>query len=176
MSRKKDKTNENLDDIKTSDAVSTASEEIKEEYADAEVVSDEKALEYLAMAQRVQAEFENYRKRNNESVRLAKIDGGNDVLMSILPVIDAVDRALSILTEKTSIEGVSLIRKQLASILTKYGVVEVGEVGDVFNPDFHNAVMREENSENSGKIIEVLQKGYSRNGKIIRYAMVKVAD
>lgn len=70
-------------------------------------------------------------------------------------------------------EGVNLIKKQLLSTLEKYKVKEIVCIGEEFDPNYHNAVMQEE-CENKNKILDVLQKGYTRNGKVIRYSMVKV--
>ncbi|MDR3185760.1 MAG: nucleotide exchange factor GrpE [Christensenellaceae bacterium] len=135
-----------------------------------------KVNEYKSMAQRIQAEFDNYRKRTNDSVRLARLDGGNDVILSILPVADAVERALLMLTDKSAIEGVGLIKKQLSSLFSKYDISEIGTEYENFNPQLHNAIMKVDDPENCGRVVEVLQKGYSRSGKVIRYAMVKVAN
>lgn len=136
--------------------------------------AEEKANEFKDMAQRIQAEFENYRKRNNDSIKNARLDGANDVILALLPVIDAVDIAKTLITEQASLAGVQLIRKQLTTLLEKYEVEEIACVGEAFNPDLHNAVLREEAEGMQDKIIEVLQKGYIRKGKVIRYAMVKV--
>ncbi|MDR2266159.1 MAG: nucleotide exchange factor GrpE [Christensenellaceae bacterium] len=160
------------------ETVSESQQSVEEEVPVANVASDNelKIQEYIVMAQRIQAEFDNYRKRNADSIKTARIEGANEIILGILPIADAIERAGAMITDKSALEGVNLIRKQLEALLTKYGVSETGTVGDVFNPDIHNALMCVPDPENAGKVIEVLQKGYSRNGKIIRYAMVKVAE
>ncbi|MDR0696752.1 MAG: nucleotide exchange factor GrpE [Christensenellaceae bacterium] len=182
MSRKKDKTEETVEKINDSDTgndakdQSVATETVAEVASEPKVEPDAKDAMYLEQIQRLQAEFSNYVKRNKGGLSQAKIDGSSEAILSFLPVKDAIERALSIITDTASLEGVALIRKQFDSVLTKYDVTEFGEVGDQFDPHFHNAIMRERSNENSGKVIEVLQKGYSRYDKVIRYAMVKVAE
>lgn len=137
--------------------------------------ADAKVKEYKELAQRVQAEFENYRKRTNDSAKTAASDGENGVILSVLPLMDTVSIAMGMVSDEKTVAGLQLIQKQFEAVLTKYGVEEIKAAGEVFNPDYHNAVMQVEDAENAGKVAEVLQKGYIRNGKVIRYAMVKVA-
>lgn len=133
------------------------------------------AEEYKALAQRIQADFENYRKRNNDSVKCARTEGNNEVFVNLLPVIDSVEIAIKVITEEKSREGVGLILKQLQSLFAKYGISEIAADGADFDPEYHNAVMQIEDEANADKVLEVLQKGYIRDGKVIRHAMVKVA-
>lgn len=133
------------------------------------------AEEFKSLAQRIQADFDNYRKRNNESVKQARAEGNNEVILNLLPVVDAVDIALKVIPDEKSREGVGLILRQIQALFGRYGVKEIEAEGQMFDPELHNAVMQEEDPENSGKIIEVLQKGYTREGKVLRHAMVKVA-
>jgi len=139
----------------------------------AKAVAD--AEEFKGVAQRIQADFDNYRKRNNDSVKTARLEGNNEVIINLLPVADSIEIALKVIPDEKSREGVSLIFKQLQTLFKKYGISEIDAQGESFNPDLHNAVMQVEDEANSGKVIEVLQKGYMRDGKVIRYAMVKVA-
>lgn len=134
-----------------------------------------KAEEYKSLLQRVQADFDNYRKRNVESVRAARIDGNNDVIAGLLPIADAIDRALTMITDEKSREGVALIQRQMDTLMGKYGVCEMKASGENFDPDLHNAILQVDDEDNAGKVVEVLQKGYTRDGKVLRYAMVKVA-
>ncbi|MFA5449568.1 MAG: nucleotide exchange factor GrpE [Clostridia bacterium] len=148
-----------------------------EEVLDAEKllqIADSKVKEYKELAQRVQAEFENYRKRNNDSVKQARYDGGNEIILGMLPIVDTVETALTMIKDAAVAEGVGLIHKQILSFLSKHEVEEVESLNKPFNPDFHDAIMQVEDEERSGLIVEVLQKGYIRAGKVIRYAMVKV--
>jgi molecular chaperone GrpE len=144
-------------------------------------VSEETRLQaevdyYKDIAARIQAEFENYKRRNNESVKLAKEDGIIEVAVNLFSVVDAIERASKLITDPKTAEGVNLIHKKMTSLLQRYEIEECNPEGEIFDPNFHNAVMRVEDAENSGKVVEVLQKGYKLRNKIVRYAMVKVAD
>jgi molecular chaperone GrpE len=133
------------------------------------------AEEYKNLLQRVQADFDNYRKRNVDSIRAARADGNNDVIAGLLPIADAIDRALTMIADDKSREGVALIQRQMDTLLSKFGVCEMKASGECFDPGLHNAILQIEDAENAGKVVEVLQKGYTRDGKVLRHAMVKVA-
>ena len=96
--------------------------------------------------------------------------------MGLLEVIDNFERALDHeSTDKAYAEGMELILKQLIEVLKKSGIEEIKTLGEEFDPNFHNAVMMEDNPDfESGKVTEVLQKGYTLNSKVIRPSMVKV--
>ena len=93
-----------------------------------------------------------------------------------MEVIDNFERALDHeSTDKAYAEGMELILKQLIEVLKKSGIEEIKTLGEEFDPNFHNAVMMEDNPDfESGKVTEVLQKGYTLNSKVIRPSMVKV--
>lgn len=174
MAKKNEKVKETSAAVENEETVTVASEEetCKDEALQKAV---DEVNEYKDIVKRLQAEFENYRKRTNDSVKIAREDGGNDIIYALLPVVDAVDNAIKIVTDDKSVAGINLIRKQFSNLFEKYGVSELPAEGEEFNPEFHNAVMQEDDAENAGKVTEVLQKGYVRNGKVIRYSMVKVA-
>ncbi len=134
--------------------------------------------EYLNMAQRTQADFDNFRRRNNNTRADAYSDGAREVIAALLPVVDNLDRALDAAQQSGDgqglREGVEMISRQLYEILGKLGMEEIPALGEPFDPELHNAVMRGP-GENPGEIIEVFQKGYRVKDKIVRYAMVKVA-
>ncbi len=149
-----------------------------EEWVDADdpiIIAQTKCAEYKDIAQRVKAEYENYRKRTQEESKQLFFDGASCVLGDLLDLIDNFDRALTIMTAGKDKEGVVLIKKQLDAILQKYNVEEIQAIGKPFNPDLHNAVLQVEQEGECGQIVEVLQKGYIRQGKVLRYSMVKVA-
>ncbi|MDD4120152.1 MAG: nucleotide exchange factor GrpE [Clostridia bacterium] len=131
--------------------------------------------DYKFTAQRIQAEFENYRKRNEEIKNSIKSDTINEIIQEFLLVLDSINSALKIVQEGSAKEGINLIAKQFYSLLTKYEVEEIDPENEAFNPLFHNAVMQEENPEKVGTVVQVFQKGYKRKGKVIRFATVKVA-
>lgn len=140
--------------------------------------AEAKTAEYLAMAQRVQADFENYRKRN-ESVRAdAYADGRKDVAALMLPVLDNLERAVEAATESCDEalkNGVELVLKQMNDLYQKLEVTPIDRLGEKFDPNLENAVLQgnEEDGE-PGTICQVLQKGYRMGDRVLRHAMVKV--
>ena len=126
---------------------------------------------------RVCAEYENFRKRTQKERDGIFTDAYSDALKEILPIFDNLERA-ALYTEPDKLtEGLSLIWKSAKDTLTKLGVEEFGAVGEKFDPTIHNAVMHiDDDSVGEDEIIEVFQKGYKRGEKIIRHAMVKVAN
>ena len=125
---------------------------------------------------RLQADFQNYKKRvEKEKDDLVSI-GVVSIANQILPVIDNFERALEHDSESGSFkEGMVLIYEGLKDALKAKGIVELKALGEDFNPDFHQAVSMGHNDEyKENQIIEVLQKGYEYNGKVIRHAMVIV--
>lgn len=142
---------------------------------------EDEANEYLEMAQRLKAEFENYRKRTEKEKADLVEYGKEQVILDILPVIDNFERALEAShgdnEEIASFkEGVNLIYRQFKGILEKIGVKEIEALGQIFDPYKHHAVMQEEvEDKKENEIIEVFQKGYMFNNKVIRPSMVKVA-
>lgn len=139
---------------------------------------EEESNEYLAMAQRLKAEFENYRKRTEKEKADLIEYGKEQAIIEVLPIVDNFERALETkVEENTSFkEGVNLIYRQFKSVLEKMGVKEIEALGQMFDPYKHHAVMQEEvEGKKENEIIEVLQKGYMFNDKVIRPSMVKVA-
>ncbi len=153
-----------------------ATEEVDVENIDLVALAQAKMEEYKDMLQRLQAEFDNYRKRNAEAVKQARADGCNDVVLAMLPVLDTVEIAIKMISDDAIKAGVQLIEKKFQEVFSKYGVKEIDALGNEFDPNLHNAVMQVEDADNAGKVVEVLQKGYTRDGKVIRYSMVKVAN
>lgn len=171
----------NNKEVPNEEVVEEINEQAIEENLDVEnidlvALAQSKMEEYKADAQRIQAEFDNYRKRNLESIKQAKADGGNDVVLAMLPVLDTVEIAIKMIPDEATKSGVQLIEKKFHEVFTKFGVQEIEALGQDFDPNLHNAVMQVEDADNVGKVVEVLQKGYMRDNKVIRYAMVKVAN
>ncbi len=137
-----------------------------------------KTAEYLAMAQRVQADFENYRKRN-ESVRAdAYAEGRKDVAAVMLPVLDNLERAVEAAAgsqDESLKSGVELVLKQMADVYQKLDVSAIDRKGEKFDPNLENAVLQGTEDEGApGTVCQVLQKGYRMGDKVLRHAMVKV--
>ena len=137
-----------------------------------------KASEYLALAQRVQADFENYRRRN-ESIRTdAYADGRKDTAALMLPVLDNLERAVAAAAESPDEalkNGVEMVLKQMSDVYGKLDVKPIDRLGEKFDPNLENAIMQgtEEDGE-PGTVCQVLQKGYLIGDKVLRHAMVKV--
>ncbi len=137
-----------------------------------------KTAEYLAMAQRVQADFENYRKRN-ESIRAdAYADGKKDVAAVMLPVLDNLERAVDAAAgspDEAMKNGMELVLKQMTEVYQKLDVTPINRLGEKFDPNLENAVLQGAEDEGEpGTVCQVLQKGYRMGDRILRHAMVKV--
>ena len=131
--------------------------------------------EYLDSLRRSQADFQNFKRRNQTARADGYQDGLCDTITAMLPVIDNLERALDAAQEGDPLaDGVRMTLKMMLDALAKFGFEEVPAKGEEFDPEKHNAVMRETGGE-PGKVLEVFQKGYKVKDKIIRYAMVKVA-
>ena len=129
---------------------------------------------------RMMAEYDNFRRRAQKEREGAYGDAYADALKTILPVFDNLERALQFVdgtADDKLASGVSMTINQFSEALTKMGVEVFGEAGETFDPQIHNAVMHvEDESQGEGIITEVFQKGYRKGDKIIRFAMVKVAN
>lgn len=134
--------------------------------------------EMKALAQRVQADFYNFRRRNATVMTDCREEGLRSCIKELLPVLDNFDRAMESAkgVQNDWLEGVRLVQRQLMETLGKCGLKEIPAEG-MFDPNLHEAVMQEaaEGAE-SGAILAVFQKGYQVNDRIIRHSMVKVAQ
>ena len=133
--------------------------------------------EYLDSLRRTQADFQNFKRRNQTARADGYEDGVREAIAAMLPSIDNLERALDA-ADKAGVndgltDGVRMTLNTLLDGLKRFGFEEVPSLGEQFDPEKHNAVMREAGEE-PGKILEVFQKGYRVKDKIIRYAMVKV--
>ncbi len=127
---------------------------------------------------RVAAEFDNFRKRTIKEKEASYGNGKADAVAKILPIYDNLERALNQPTEDAAYKkGVEMTMNELVKIFTGLGVEIFGNVGDEFDPNLHNAVMHVENEELGENVIaQVFQKGFKIGEKIVRFAMVQVAN
>jgi molecular chaperone GrpE len=137
--------------------------------------------EYLDMARRIQAEFENFRRRNRELRQEAFAEGAAGVIEAMLPVLDNLERAELAAVETGSgavAEGVGMVLRIMREALSGLGVREIEADGKPFDPTLHNAVMRgpADAEHPPGTVLEVLQKGYAVQDKVLRHSMVNVAQ
>ena len=127
---------------------------------------------------RIAAEFDNFRKRTIKEKEASYGNGKADAVAKILPIYDNLERALNQPTEDAAYKkGVEMTMNELVKIFTSLGVEIFGNVGDEFDPNLHNAVMHidsEELGENT--IAQVFQKGFKIGEKVVRFAMVQVAN
>ena len=133
---------------------------------------------YLNLAQRVQADFENYRRRNQNSIRDSYEDGAFAFAGTLLPVLDNLERAIQAAAEspdESLKSGVEMVYRQLCDVFAKRGIHPIECLGKPFDPNLENAVMQGAPEEGEpGTVCAVFQKGYQMDGKLLRAAMVKV--
>jgi molecular chaperone GrpE len=161
--------------------------EISDEQDAAEVAGDLDELvktaaqrdEYLALAQRTQADFENYRKRVAREAASATERGAVGLAKELLPALDNLDRAIeAAATDDPLLEGVRLVRSELAAALARVGIESYAPLGEQFDPALHEAVATApapSPEQHSGSVIEVYQAGYRLGSQVIRPARVVVA-
>lgn len=134
--------------------------------------------EYLDSLRRTQADFQNFKRRNQTARSDGYEDGVRETIAAMLPVIDNLERAIGAAEQQGEgqalVDGVKMTLSTLFESLKRFGFEEVPALGEMFDPEKHNAVMRE-SGEEPGKVLEVFQKGYRVKDRIIRYAMVKVS-
>ncbi len=147
--------------------------ELEKKLADAENSNAELNDKYMRMA----AEYDNFRKRSAKEKEGIYADAYADALKDILPIIDNLERAVGVDGAEALAKGLEMTLKGAEEALTKMGIEAFGAAGDAFDANIHNAMMMvdDENAE-SGNIVTVFQKGYKKGDKIIRYAMVTVAN
>jgi molecular chaperone GrpE len=139
-----------------------------------------KAEAYLDLAQRAQADFQNYKRRTEQERERTIKDANADLLRQILPALDDLERALNQvpgeLAEHTWTQGVSLVGQKLQRTLEQQGLTRIGAEGDEFDPHVHEAVAYEEHPEyGEGQIAQVYRPGYRLHDRVLRPAQVTVA-
>lgn len=184
---KKDKEKKELETEEKQETVEEApAEEAPKEEAPKEEAPQESELEQARKALaaehdkylRLAAEYDNFRKRSIKEKDARYADAKADTVAKFLPVYDNLERALANETSDEAYKkGVELIMTELKKIMTGLGVEEFGEKGDAFDPNAHNAVMHIENEELGENVIaQVFQKGFRMGDKVIRHAVVQVAN
>ena len=171
-------------EVEVTDAQPEENQEAAEEQAEATIDQWREALElavkqrdeYLALAQRAQADYQNFKRRNQQTRTEAYDDGARETITALLPVLDNLERAIAAAEGESDalLAGVKMTHKQMMDTLTRLGLEEVPALGQPFDPDIHNAVMKSTDGE-PGTVTEVFEKGYRVKGRMIRYAMVKIA-
>lgn len=165
----------NIEDNKESPTGAQSNEQHTEQTQTQPKESD-KSQEYLEMAQRIQAEFDNYRRRTAESAKDSRQDGISFAVETLLPVIDSISSAKRQLKDDAFLKSIELVYKQTLDCFSKLGVSKIDAVGKPFNPEYHNAIMAEHKEGVQPDIVlDEFQEGFELNGKVIRHSVVKVS-
>ena len=183
MAEKETKENIQEETVETKETAATESAACEKEEETVQKSPEELLKEEIEQLKdrvmRQAAEFDNFKKRVAREREDLYSMAVCDTIEKLLPVKDNLERAVQSVDsgEETMTEGVKMIVKQLEDVLAGMGVEPINAVGEVFDPGLHNAVMHEENEEFGENIIsEELMRGYTCKGKVVRYAMVKVAN
>lgn len=153
----------------------------KQPKKDAAVEYEQQIGELTLDLQRVRADFENYRKRTEAETTAARQAGGDAMILKLLPVIDVLERGLrhtpDDLADNPWVQGMAGVTKKLDKVMNELKIERiVASEGSEFNPDLHHAIQVDEDGEGDTEVIaEELQAGYTRDGRVVRHAMVKVA-
>lgn len=150
-------------------------ERIVEEPEDSGAAKDS-GEDYLALAQRIQADFENYRKRVARETAAAGERARSGLVRELLPIVDNLERALASAEEGEQhlAQGVRLVHSELIAVLERNGIEQFDPVGDKFDPSEHEALSVTTDGE-PGLVVQVVERGYRSNGTILRPARVVVS-
>ena len=163
-----------LEEPEERDVSDMSREELEQEVENLKKDTDK----YYKHLQRTAAEFDNFKKRvQKEKDAIYQLAVG-DTVAKYINVLDNIDRALAVESSDDKMkEGIALVKKQMLEIMTSLGCTEIPTVGETFNPEFHDAVMHIESEEYGEQaIVEELRKGYMCGERVIRHAMVVVAN
>lgn len=129
------------------------------------------------MAIQLQADFDNYRKRNAMATREARLDGVADAVRALLPAYDALLGALKMIDDEQVKKGLQMVEREYLQALNSLEIEVIPTYGEVFDPSIHNAIMTEDaEGIDSGTVLDEIQRGFRiKNGAVIRYAIVKIA-
>ena len=180
-------TTEQEQEAQTEDTVKTEQKEAKKKSkkVDAEIAElcaklEEKEKELAAADDkyvRMLAEYDNFRRRSAKEREGIYADAFGEALAALFPVVDNLERAAQYSDGENVAKGVSLTLKSVQDTFEKLGVSVIDPKGEAFDPNLHNAVMHvEDETLGESVVVEVLQKGYRRGERVLRYAMVKVAN
>ena len=180
--------NENLEEVEetveNTEATETKEEVVEEKTAE-ELLQEkvDKLEEELKQSEdkylRLYAEFENFKRRKNKEIETNNVYKSQKVITEILPSLDNLERALQVESDneeiKSLLKGVEMVYEGLLNVLKAEGVELIETENAQFDPNYHHAVMQDEDSEKeSGAILDTFQKGYKLKDRVIRPAMVKV--
>ncbi len=131
--------------------------------------------EYLLMAQHLQADFDNYRKRVAEQLDVQRQEGIKSVLEAFLPALDSFSEAKKSITDEVVLSGINMIESKIMDALERLNVKRIPSVGEKFDPYLHNVIaVMEDESKDQDVILQEYQSGWTLNDKVIRYSKVVV--
>ena len=170
---KKENPQETAEEVETQEAAEA--EEVKEETPEEKLTKELEAQKDMYL--RLRAEYDNYRKRTSQEKLNIYADATAKAVEELLPLADSLIAAMNTTTAEADTKGIELVSNQFFSCLEKLNVKAFGEIGDEFNPEFHNAVSMTENPDlGKNAVAAVFQKGFKIGDKVIRPAMVVVAN
>lgn len=177
MERKEEIEKEKLEEDTVEKQDTTDEDELKDEKPEGAQEKDHEVQELTNQLLRLQADFINFKNRVEKDKEKIYTYAAEEIVTQLLPVLDNFERALESVEEEDSFyQGVKMIYDQILKVLNGNGLKEIKCLGERFDPNFHHAVFAEEvEDKEEGTILEVLQKGYLLNDKVIRPSMVKVA-
>ena len=150
--------------------------EKKEKKQEKEEFQVSKEAEYLELAQRIKAEFENYKRRNAEVVSQSFDNGVAHTVAKLLPAIDSFKQAKASIQDESMLKGLDLVLSQILGAFAELGVTKIPAVGEQFNPNYHNAVLVGADEEKEdGVILDEYQEGFIlKNDRVIRHSVVRI--
>lgn len=165
---------EEVETAANTEEVSDGTSELETKLAESEKALAEKDKQYQYLA----AEYDNFRRRSAKEKTDAYSSAKADAALAFLPVFDNLQRALAApCTDAAYAKGVEMTMTQLRQVLEKLGITEIDALNQPFDPNLHNAVMHvDDDSVGESTVVEVFQSGFRMGDKVIRFAMVKVAN
>lgn len=165
---------EEVETAANTEEVSDGTSELETKLAESEKALAEKNKQYQYLA----AEYDNFRRRSAKEKTDAYSSAKADAALAFLPVFDNLQRALAApCTDAAYAKGVEMTMTQLRQVLEKLGITEIDALNQPFDPNLHNAVMHvDDDSVGESTVVEVFQSGFKMGDKVIRFAMVKVAN
>ena len=165
---------EEVETAANTEEVSDGTSELETKLAESEKALAEKDKQYQYLA----AEYDNFRRRSAKEKTDAYSSAKADAALAFLPVFDNLQRALAApCTDAAYAKGVEMTMTQLRQVLEKLGIKEIDALNQPFDPNLHNAVMHvDDDSVGESTVVEVFQSGFKMGDKVIRFAMVKVAN
>ncbi|MHA1713326.1 MAG: nucleotide exchange factor GrpE [Candidatus Ranarchaeia archaeon] len=133
------------------------------------------ADKYFNQLMYLQADFDNYRKQASKELEATIKQANKSLITDLLPVIDDLERAISLISEPVHLKGIKMVYDRLMEVLKKRGLEPINAIGKLFDPYYHEALLKEPSEQPENIVIEEFRKGYLLNKEVIRYSQVKVS-